>query len=410
MAMGLENKMNFPAGTNGAVNFAFGYSNRIIANAQSMPWGCFLFGGDNESNTAECWVLGKGNIGQYETVTLGTNAAEVPDASLIVGTGTGGGNTPRTNGLVVLKNGTVSIPSGLLQLAGQNALTASYLSSNNYLTKAFGFNSNAASSSVAAIGAFSEATQTNGLALGYGAKSWQANALAVGSYSKAEGVGSLGLASGWAAASGAVAVQGWAHASESIAIGPYTRVYGAGSTAIGYGANTTVNGLNSLALGKNATTENQYSTAVGFGTKASGDGSNAVGHASTAIGKYSSTLGFYTIAHSYSVTALGSLNIGNQGNTTNWIESDPVFELGNSNDGNNRSNAITTLKNGQTTLINKAWKANVAANPAQTLADPPATTTDSGGEALVVDGHTRLRGKVVIEQPQGDISMGIYGN
>ncbi|MEN9974225.1 MAG: hypothetical protein RLZZ282_231, partial [Verrucomicrobiota bacterium] len=27
----------------------------------------------------------------------------------------------------------------------------------------------------------------------------------------------------------------------------------------------------------------------------------------------------------------------------------------------------------------------------------------------VVEGHTRLRGKVIIEQAQGDISMGIYG-
>jgi hypothetical protein len=50
------------------------------------------------------------------------------------------------------------------------------------------------------------------------------------------------------------------------------------------------------------------------------------------------------------------------------------------------------------------WKAH-SSTP---LADP-AATTDSGGEALVVEGHTRLKGKVIIEQPQGDISMGIYG-
>jgi hypothetical protein len=32
----------------------------------------------------------------------------------------------------------------------------------------------------------------------------------------------------------------------------------------------------------------------------------------------------------------------------------------------------------------------------------------SEGRALVVEGHTVLRGKVIIEVPQGDISMGIY--
>ena len=85
-----------------------------------------------------------------------------------------------------------------------------------------------------------------------------------------------------------------------------------------------------------------------------------------------------------------------------------MLEVGNGNPNAatfETSNAITTLKNGQTTLTNKAWKAN----PSAPLADPD-PTTDSGGNALVVEGHTVLKGKVVIEQVQGDISMGIYGD
>lgn len=92
-----------------------------------------------------------------------------------------------------------------------------------------------------------------------------------------------------------------------------------------------------------------------------------------------------------------------------WLEEGALFELVNGNPVQSNpigaSNAITTLKNGQTTLTNKEWKAHQSSP----LVDP-ASTTDSGGEALVVEGHTRLKGKVVIEQPQGDISMGIYGN
>jgi len=68
------------------------------------------------------------------------------------------------------------------------------------------------------------------------------------------------------------------------------------------------------------------------------------------------------------------------------------------------SNAMEVLKNGRTKLINKAWKANVGFP----LADPPLDPyilDDGGGDALVVEGHTRLLGKVVIEQPQGDIPM-----
>ena len=34
----------------------------------------------------------------------------------------------------------------------------------------------------------------------------------------------------------------------------------------------------------------------------------------------------------------------------------------------------------------------------------------SGGNALVVDGHAILNGKVVMAVPQGDISMGAYGD
>ena len=91
-----------------------------------------------------------------------------------------------------------------------------------------------------------------------------------------------------------------------------------------------------------------------------------------------------------------------------WIEESALLEVGNGNPDATKfdtSNAITTLKNGQTTLTNKAWKANITAP----LADP-IPTTDSGGNALVVEGHTVLKGKVVIEQAQGDISMGIYAD
>jgi hypothetical protein len=90
-----------------------------------------------------------------------------------------------------------------------------------------------------------------------------------------------------------------------------------------------------------------------------------------------------------------------------------LFELGNGAPeyavdfwSSNYSNAITTLKNGQTTLTNKAWLNRDSGISA--TADPSSATTDSGGEALVVEGHTRLKGKVTIEEPQGDISMGIY--
>lgn len=67
--------------------------------------------------------------------------------------------------------------------------------------------------------------------------------------------------------------------------------------------------------------------------------------------------------------------------------------------------SITTLKNGQATLTKKAW---LNRGGASATADPSSSTADGDGEALVVEGHTRLKGKVIIEEAQGDISMGIY--
>ena len=61
---------------------------------------------------------------------------------------------------------------------------------------------------------------------------------------------------------------------------------------------------------------------------------------------------------------------------------------------------------GQTTLTNNPWKTRIVT--VSPLADPTPATNDSGGNALVVDGHTVLNGKVIISVPQGDISMGIY--
>ncbi len=93
------------------------------------------------------------------------------------------------------------------------------------------------------------------------------------------------------------------------------------------------------------------------------------------------------------------------------METDPLLTVGNGGasfgDPSAASNAITTLKNGLTTLTNKAWKQrDPQVTPA--TADPSVEETDSDGNALIVEGHTILKGKVVIEQPQGDISMGIY--
>ena len=264
---------------------------------------------------------------------------------------------------------------------------------------------------------------SGGLAAGTGS-------IAVGNQAYASGSGSTAFGNSSATGDSSFAAgRGLALGAESVAIGTGSNAKGQGSIALGQFNDT--NGSGSFAIGR----DNRIDIGSGFvlgssnylsgnanggvligfynGRRGdSGERSVTLGTDSTAIGNYSTAIGTSVVSYSYMNTALGTGNVGG-GSATSWIETDPLLELGNKEWGawqvpENRSNAITTLKNGQTTLSNKAWKANVKVDSAQTLVDPPATTTDSAGEALVVEGHTRLKGKVVIEQAQGDISMGIY--
>ena len=195
----------------------------------------------------------------------------------------------------------------------------------------------------------------------------------------------LSIAGTWGYTYGylSVALANGAHGDSSVAIGGYDRNYG------NWPANESIS--------HNAT------TIGGVGNKAHGFSSLASGFWTNAAAGYS--------------VALGSLNLGQGTGGDTWVETDSLFELGNGiasrswqePAASNRSNAITTLKNGQTSLINKAWKSATDAapnDPEVPLADYGATS--SGGNALVVDGHAVLNGKVVISVPQGDISMGNY--
>lgn len=210
-----------------------------------------------------------------------------------------------------------------------------------------------------------------------------------------------------------------------------------GVGSIKWGANNSVIGRYSTAWGEGsyvtadaATVWGLWSSADGFGGTAWGDASNANGEFSTAWGNgyanadFSTAWGRQSLAESYLVTSLGRFNIGdstfiddgdntNDGNQ-NWFELDPLFEIGNGTDAANRANAVTVLKNGQTTLENKHWD---SANPTVVPADPDGTIAgdqSSAGEALVVNGHARFSGNMQIDgivtiQPQGDIPMGPYG-
>lgn len=174
------------------------------------------------------------------------------------------------------------------------------------------------------IGSFS-------FAAGYGPK-------ATGLYSVSAGNSSQALAES-AIALGDNTI---ANAANSVAVGKNSSATGTHAVSIGQG--TLSGGANALAMGLNSTASGNNSIAIGTSTTASQSGSVAVGSNAYAPGLGAISIGHYTTASaSYSI-ALGRFN--QNGDVPNGSLTDRLFQIGNGTSVNQRSNALTILKNG----------------------------------------------------------------
>jgi len=107
-------------------------------------------------------------------------------------------------------------------------------------------------------------------------------------------------------------------------------------------------GLTSSAMGKETIAQGDFSTATGLLSKAIGNTSFAMGFNTTANGFDSVSMGNSTKADASTSLAIGRYNTGG-GNATNWILTDPIFEIGIGTSSANKFNALTVLKNGTIT-------------------------------------------------------------
>jgi hypothetical protein len=375
--------------------------------------------GSLRSNTTGSFNTATGNQSLYYNTTGGSNVAigssagnyqangssflAVTNNSIYIGANARGFSNLDQNSIVIGAaavgegaNTTVIGNSSTLKTHLYGTVNASAFTINNtpVMTRSHGSNSVLSNGAIMALGNYTSATQQDAVAIGAGAQAlgWGSLALGRNSYCDASAYDCLAMTGG-RATKGCAMAAGYGEANGEFSMGICTGV---------------ADGVSSIALGGY---DWQYDNWPA--NHSTGDNSVTLGGVGNqALGFSSIAAGFWTTAPSAHAVALGSLNLALGSDPNEWAENDPLFELGNGYaprnwtepDASTRSNAITTLKNGQTTLTNKHWKAH-ASTP---LADPAAGTA-SGGEALVVEGHTRLKGKVVIEQAQGDISMGIYG-
>ena len=144
---------------------------------------------------------------------------------------------------------------------------------------------------------------------------------------------------------------------QSLATGDYSSTLGVNMLASGL--NSTAVGINSKAIGRgalvfgvNSDAIGVNSTAIGLNSKSIGDGSTAIGLNSTAAGAFSFSAGVDVNAYSFAETAMGRFNTAYSpiGQSNGWSLQDRIFVIGNGESDTVRKDALTILKNGNTTI------------------------------------------------------------
>ena len=214
--------------------------------------------------------------------------------------------------------------------------TGNYSTAMGYYTTASGEHSTAMGAGTSASGA----TGNYSTSMGYGTT-------AIGDYSTAMGYSTT--------ASGDYST---AMGNGTSAIGDYSTVMGEGtlasadySTAMGY--YTSAVGDYSTAMGVGTRASGDYSTAMGIGTFASGESSTAMGGNTFAVGDYSTAMGERTTASDYASLVIGIYNSSGHSVTntyTSFSTSNTAFVIGNGANENNRTDALTVLFDGTTTI------------------------------------------------------------
>lgn len=170
------------------------------------------------------------------------------------------------------------------------------------------------------------------------------------------------------------------------ATGAQWSAYLSGHLSTTFGSNNTALGTGSFAAGQNNYTSGQYSMSLGSNNTDISLRSVAIGNNNSASGHESTALGKGTNAYAYQSTALGRYNVLLGDNDTE-ISSNPLLVIGNGTADNNRSNALTILKNGNIGIgaVNPAVKLQVSAGhvlftkrASETAADIISPITEDG--------------------------------
>jgi hypothetical protein len=315
--------------------------------------------------------------------------------------------------------GTVASGSYSLSLGFSSDATANYsvaigynAQSSDLAATAIGYNANASNQYAIAIGNSNISAGVSSIAFGNSNTSDGSNSIAIGNNSTSSN--DLSTAIGYyAQATGVKSVSVGANYSKTIVIKPVIPIIrppivlpkggdvfdpnqiplSGGETKGGYiiinpviNRNNIAEGEYSLAVGNGNYASNggsafgvfndasaQFATTIGFGNQAIAVNSFAAGYANKAEGEFSTAIGRYTNATSENSFAIGRYNVS-VGNSTTWVETDPLFQIGNGSSATDSHDAFRVLKNGgtyvnSTNAYSGLWviNKNTADNPNSTF-------------------------------------------
>ncbi|HNV81355.1 MAG TPA: tail fiber domain-containing protein [Tenuifilaceae bacterium] len=197
-----------------------------------------------------------------------------------------------------------------------------------------------------ALGLGAQATGSSAFAIGQNATASNVVSFALGSNSVASGrqstaLGALSIASGnFSMALNSGISEGY----YSTSMGYLTKAAGANALSIGSGYVYTVSGM-SFNIYNSAS--GSYSVTIGNGNSATRYYSTAIGYRNTSSGEQAIALGSGVIANSYRSVVIGSYNYYDANNSYfTWVNTEPLFVVGNGTSPESRSNALTVLKSG----------------------------------------------------------------
>lgn len=175
--------------------------------------------------------------------------------------------------------------------------------------------------------------------------------------------------------------------ASSFAAGSFTTAGGVASSAFGTGSRAF--GAYSTAMGLQCTAQNFSSVALGNYTQANGQSSIALNEKSLAVGQRSAALGFATHAKASTSLAIGQFNdtIASS-NASLWIDTDPVFMIGNGTSEMNRTNALTVFKNGNTDVTGFTRLGRLAEGAPRIKVKRLSGTLNGVGNATIAHGVT----------------------